>query len=337
MWRGGIIGLGPNGKAHLQVLLTFPEVKIEAVSDIKREVTEEIEKNFGIRGFSDYRSLLKLNLDFIYICTPNDLHQEMVIETARSGVKAIFCEKPIALTLEDADEVISEVKKTKTKVLVNYSFPFTPEIKKITEIFKQGDLGELVFCWSRRFKGANFFMQKSTGPWMKKSASWGGWLIHHTTHDLEWMSRIGGRVKELYGKTFTTNPDPLAIESTWAIITFEKVGIGIVGDTLDGMADQSMGIQGRKGCIILDKENKVRIRSEGMERFEELELVIKGERNKYLLSARHFLRIMEKGIKPVVGLEEAKEALRLALAIRSSAREKRIIRLNEFSAEGKQG
>jgi len=112
MVKIGIIGCGGMGMLHSDILKKVNEVKIIAASDINENQLLSFQNKFGIEKiFSDYKQLLKLSeIDAVIVSTPTFTHSEIVIEGAKAK-KDIFCEKPIALTLDETDKMIEEIEK----------------------------------------------------------------------------------------------------------------------------------------------------------------------------------------------------------------------------------
>ena len=99
-----LVGTGRMGIAYARYLANrVPGATLYAVADVRGEVAESVRAEFGAtRAVTDYRELLSdKNVDAIVVMTPTKLHRDVVIDAARAG-KAIFCEKPLALALEDA-------------------------------------------------------------------------------------------------------------------------------------------------------------------------------------------------------------------------------------------
>ncbi|MEM2538668.1 MAG: Gfo/Idh/MocA family oxidoreductase, partial [Candidatus Methanomethylicia archaeon] len=95
----GIIGCGFMGSLHAKVLSTIPLCKIVAVQDVNENRAKSLAKMLKADYYKDIRSLLKRkDLDAVIISTPDHLHKDPVIESAKAG-KHILCEKPLALTV----------------------------------------------------------------------------------------------------------------------------------------------------------------------------------------------------------------------------------------------
>ncbi len=131
----GIIGLGRiawtlederqrrSPATHAEAFRQNLSTELAAASSSRREVLDSFGKKYGVSQlFEDYREMLeKVDLDIVAVCTHIPLHHQMVLDAARRGVRAIFCEKPLSSSLEEADEMIDACRKSKTLLLVNHT------------------------------------------------------------------------------------------------------------------------------------------------------------------------------------------------------------------------
>ncbi len=143
----GIIGCGFMGKMHANCYKALQDVKVMGVSDIHHDEAKKVADLTGAKIFSTPDELINSNeIDAVAICLSTYLHKEFVIKSARAK-KHVFCEKPIALTLKEAEEMIKETKKAKVKFIVGMVLHFWPEyveFKKIVDSKKYGKLTTLV-------------------------------------------------------------------------------------------------------------------------------------------------------------------------------------------------
>src|SRR6187401_834889 len=100
----GLVGVGRMGIAYARYLaFRVPGATLYAVSDVRADAAEATRAEFGAaKAYTDFRDLVcDRNVDAVVVMTPTKLHKDVVLAAARAG-KAIFCEKPLALSLEDA-------------------------------------------------------------------------------------------------------------------------------------------------------------------------------------------------------------------------------------------
>src|SRR5690606_27254912 len=99
------------------------------------------------------------DIDAVYVITPNGLHHEHTIRSARAG-KHVICEKPMAINAKEGQEMIDECNKANVKLLVGYRMHFEPNTLEIVKMRKDGDLGKTLF-----FQGLSGFIIGDPNQW----------------------------------------------------------------------------------------------------------------------------------------------------------------------------
>jgi predicted dehydrogenase len=166
-FRVGIVGLtgiaaapAPEGPAaffegemahsHAAGYAAHPHMQVVAVCDLVPELREGFQARWSSRwgeiaAYSDYRAMLAHErLDILSVATSDHLHADVVVDAAAAGVKGIFCEKPIATTLADADRMIEAVERAGAPMVVNHTRRWLPEYHRAREIVCGGQLGALM-------------------------------------------------------------------------------------------------------------------------------------------------------------------------------------------------
>lgn len=108
----GVIGCGSIAQhRHIPEYLLNKQVELVAVCDINEERAAEIAEKYQAQAFTDYKELLKMDeLDAVSVCTPNYLHAPISIDALNAG-KHVLCEKPMATSKEEAEQMIQAAKK----------------------------------------------------------------------------------------------------------------------------------------------------------------------------------------------------------------------------------
>ena len=145
MYRAAVIGCGNMGSRHAQAYSEMEGIQLVAAADLFVEKVEALAAELRFSGiYKTYEEMLeKENLDLLSVCTRNDEHVDPVIKSAEAGVKGIFCEKPIALTLADADRMIEACDKTDARLAVDHSMRFEANYRKMKEWVDNGEIGDL--------------------------------------------------------------------------------------------------------------------------------------------------------------------------------------------------
>ena len=164
--RIGLIGAGRIGRVHAQAYRQVSGGRLVAVADVIKPAAEKLAQEYGLESYQDYRDILvRPDIDAVLIATPNWLHAETAIAAARAG-KHIFCQKPIALTLEDADAMIAGGNEAGVVLQVGFMLRFTPPMPDVKELVASGALGDVisiraaVFGWE---PSAEWFYLKERG------------------------------------------------------------------------------------------------------------------------------------------------------------------------------
>lgn len=139
-----VIGVGNMGRHHARNYAEIPGVNLTAVADINQEIGKEIAMKYKCRYYVDYKKLLKdEKIDLVTIAVPTKLHKKVVLDCIAAGIH-ILIEKPIALTVKDAKEIVAKAKIKGVKFTVGHIERFNPAVLKLKELINSGKLGEII-------------------------------------------------------------------------------------------------------------------------------------------------------------------------------------------------
>lgn len=193
--KAGIIGCGRpktpqrpwGGQAQRHVeAMKGPAAQLAAMSDVALENAQAFQaEHGGERIYTDYREMLqKESLDFVSICTWPGLHAEMVIACAQAGVRAIHCEKPMALTFGDARRMVEECESHGAQLTFNHQRRFGEPFQRAREMLRAGEIGELqrvegmcdnLFDWGTHWFDMFFFYNgEAPAQWVLGQIEWRG-------------------------------------------------------------------------------------------------------------------------------------------------------------------
>jgi predicted dehydrogenase len=164
-------------------------------------------------AFSLYESFEELvaNCDIVDVCTPTYSHKEYVTVAAEAG-KAVFCEKPMALSVADAKEMIRVAEKNSAPLGVGHVLRFFPEYARAAETARSGELGDLAVL---RFSRTTFAPKKA---WYLDEELSGGVILDLMIHDLDFAQLVAGNVKRVFASIDRSGPGPHA----YAILTHDS-------------------------------------------------------------------------------------------------------------------
>lgn len=160
----GLTGIGAGGlrpapeptldkvmpHSHAAAYAATPGVEIVAVCDLVPNMIERFRGEWGtiypnVRGYTDFRQMLASeNIDLLSVATSDHRHADIVVEGAKAGVKGIFCEKPIATNLADADRMIAACKENNTALLIDHTRRWYPDYQEARRILRSGEIGHLL-------------------------------------------------------------------------------------------------------------------------------------------------------------------------------------------------
>jgi len=131
---------------HVHAYREVAGMEIVAAAEIVPDKLEKYRQEMGIpHGYTDYREMLeKEHLDFVSVVTWPPTHAEMVIEAARAGVRGILCEKPMTLSLEDADRMLDACNNAGAMLVVNHQRRFAAPYVTARNVIAQGAIGEVI-------------------------------------------------------------------------------------------------------------------------------------------------------------------------------------------------
>jgi len=148
----GLIGTGFMGKAHAlafgsahAVMTDCPEVHLAVLCDTPLNKAETMAQQFGFARATDswFELVNAPEVDIVSITTPNALHYDMAIAAMEAG-KHVYCEKPLALTLEQAMHMRDVARSTKVKTIVGYNYIKNPIFMHACRLIERGEIGEIV-------------------------------------------------------------------------------------------------------------------------------------------------------------------------------------------------
>jgi myo-inositol 2-dehydrogenase/D-chiro-inositol 1-dehydrogenase len=140
--RFGLLGAGRIGKVHARAVGSNPDARLVAVADAMPAAAKEIATAYG----AEIRTIDKIaaakDIDAVVICTPTDTHADLIEKFARAG-KAIFCEKPIDLSIQRVQECLKVVAETKALLMVGFNRRFDPHFQAVKQAIDDGAVGKV--------------------------------------------------------------------------------------------------------------------------------------------------------------------------------------------------
>lgn len=187
----GLIATGGRGVNGYQAHNPEKGVEIVAGADISAAAQEQFKEKFPHASiYTNYRDLLKeKEIGAVFISTPDYLHEEMAIAALEAG-KAIYLEKPMAITIEGCDRILKTAMETGSKLFIGHNMRHFPVILKMKEIIDSGIIGDVQVGWCRHFVG--YGGDAYFRDWHSEQRYSNGLLLQKGAHDIDVMHWLMG-------------------------------------------------------------------------------------------------------------------------------------------------
>ncbi len=255
-YRAGIVGLGFIGGAdqvsgdaigqvvsdldgtHVDALTGHPRVVLASGSSRDRGRRERFEARTGVPTYADWREMLAAeSLDIVSVATYAPVHAEVTVACAKQGVRAVYCEKPVATRASDAERMLRACDDAGTLLVVNHNRRFQTNARRLRDLITGGALGELTSA----------------------SMQWGsGRLGNVGTHFIDTMQMLTGRAVEAVSGTLDLSgrPDCRGVQfrdpGGWGMLRLEG-GLICTVDAADyGTLPALISVHGTEGSAVLD-------------------------------------------------------------------------------------
>ena len=140
----GVIGTGFIGPAHIEALRRLGTIDVIGLAECSGDVAQAKAEALGIeRYYGDYKELLRQEeIQSVHICSPNYLHYEMAKAALKAG-KHVVCEKPLAISVTEAEELVELAEQTGLVNVVNFNIRYYPLMRQLRLMVDKGDVGEV--------------------------------------------------------------------------------------------------------------------------------------------------------------------------------------------------
>ncbi len=248
--RFGLIGCGRIAPRHAQSLAALPGATLTTVADCVPARAERFGKEYGAQPLGDYRHLIdSRDVDVVTICTPSGLHAEMAIAAMQAG-KHVLVEKPIALSLEDADRMLATAAATGRKLGVVLQNRYNPPMQRLREALDAGRLGRILLgnATVRWYRPQEYYEDAWHGTWRLD----GGAIMNQSIHHIDALQWFMGDVDSVFAYTATLAHRMEAEDTGVAVLKFASGAIASVeGSTITypENIEGSVALFGERGSV----------------------------------------------------------------------------------------
>lgn len=326
--RLGLLGAGRIGKVHAGAIAATPGAKLVAVADAFPQAAASLAASAGAEVRDVDAIMNASDIDAVLITTPTDLHAAMIEQAAKAG-KAIFCEKPIDLSVERVRACLKVVADTKAPLMVGFNRRFDPNFIEVRRQIDAGAIGdvEMVSITSR-----------DPGPPPAEYIGRSGGLFRDMTiHDFDMARWLLGE-------------EPVSVFAAASVLVDPKIGelgdvdsASVILKTASGRIaqisnsrratygyDQRIEVHGSKGLVSAENLRATTVEianGEGYRREPLLNFFMTRYTAAYANEIAAFLKAVESGTPLDPSGEDGLKALLIADAATTSARENRVVSL----------
>jgi myo-inositol 2-dehydrogenase / D-chiro-inositol 1-dehydrogenase len=330
--RLAVLGMGRQGQIHSQnIAYRIPQAELVAVSDItlERAAAAGID---GVDLYDDYREILaRPDIDAIVIATSTDTHEEVIRAAAKAG-KHMFCEKPIATTLEAIDEVLAVVEASNVKFMVGFNRRFDPTFSQVRKLVTDGVVGDPMIV--------NITSRDPQPPHLEYLKVCGGIFFDTTVHDFD-MARFltGDEIVEVYATGSVLVDERIGalgdLDTTMVTLKFASGAVGSINNSRrTGYSyDQRVEVFGKRSCAFGNNETPTRVEyvnPEGTHSDTPLYFNIERYPEAFYGEIRAFTDCLVNDTPAPVTGADGRKAVVLSMAAKKSWQENRPVKISEI-------
>jgi len=338
----GVIGVKGIGKTHINAIVSSENAELFAVADINREAGKTAASNYGVEWYRNYEEMLEQkDLDAVTICTPHFLHSPMALK-AFAYNKHVLVEKPMAISVSEADEMIRESRKKGLKLGVVFQERTKPINQEVKKLIDSGEIGRIYrACMEACYFRTQAYYNRDSwrGKWATEG---GGVLINQAIHDLDLFQWLLGKPVKIQGRIGTMYHQIEVEDLASATVLFENGAQGIFqASVIDPIRTRRLEVCGDKGKIELNGEPRRAVLKKNLreyiasgkiwdssQEFEWFEIKPKIEMiSGHRAVIEDFAQAILFDREPLVNGEEGRTALEMVNAIILSSYEERTVSL----------
>lgn len=324
--RFAIIGCGRIAPKHAESIVALDEAELVAVCDIVPEKAQAFADKYKAKPYLSYQEMLdKEDIDVVTIATESDLHAPIGIYAAQKG-KHVMVEKPMAMTLASADELIRTCREAGVKLAVIHQNRFNKSVQLLRKALDAGRFGKLThgqatIRWNRNDE---YYAQ---APWRGTKLQDGGVLMNQSIHNIDLLQWCLGPVESVFGYTRTALRKIEMEDVGVAVLKFKNGALGVIeaaSTIYPKNIEETLNIFGETGSVMIGGIAVNRIETwEFPDSEEEKQQIFASQEcdppNVYGFGHREIIKDMIQAIRedrePAINGEEGRKALEIILAI----------------------
>lgn len=330
MVKIAIVGAGGIAEKHAQALSAIPSAQIVAVNDAMMERAEAMAATYGGKAVAAAEEAVAA-AELVYVLTPPTTHRELSVLAMRAG-KHVVCEKPLAVSLEDARIMVETAQNNNIKLMVAFNMRFKRGFRYLKDALDSDRLGTIYHFWSHRFgmgvgRGYN---------WRTDPALMCGMAIESLSHDIDLMRYLVGDPVDVRSTIYESRPDLPGFDTDVnALFTLPDSMTALIHASWSShLGGNARGLVGTKGAAISEgpglwETRYFRIKTDDMPYEERVVLNDPLDVASYRAENEHFVTCVADDLEPMVTGEDGLRALRISHALHEAQKENRIVPLEQ--------
>ena len=313
----GVIGVGAMGYNHVRIYSELENANLLAISDMVRGTLDSVSKEFNTVGYVDFDNILQLeDIEAVNICVPTVFHHDVVMNAIEAG-KNVLVEKPVASKLNEAQEMIDAAKDAGVILATGHVERFNPAVRVAKKLIDENEIGDIVTAHAKRL-----------GPYPPRIRDVGV-AIDLAIHDIDIFNYLFNGSAHTVFANMSSNLKNCEFEDHAEIMTKYDDDVLTILETnwLTPYKKRQLNITGVEGIISVDYgEQSVTVYKEN----NKVEKVKVENKEPLKEELRSFVNAVQTNGTPEVSGQDGYEALKIVDAAMKSAKEKKLIILDEM-------
>ena len=307
------------GRTEAKVLADIPEARLVAVCDVSAEAANLFGQEVGVRALTDHREALALpEVGAVIVATPNGLHTQIVLDAA-AAEKHVFCEKPMAFTVAECDQMIAACEQHGVRLMVGQVLRLLPLFQRVIDIFDSGVLGRPLTAQITRIG----WLGDPKARYRLTKALTGGQLYDISVHEIDLLHRLFGPTQSVFAHSENFVQRHVDYDDTdHLLLRFRGGGVAALFASLASTLGTSHGtIVGDQGTLRYDHgAGTITYRRAGEDEQPVTQTVKRSDgENGYLRELRSFTEWVLDGKDPLLTAAEGRAAVQVVEAAYRSA------------------
>ncbi len=261
-----IYGCGMIANIHAISIGDTPGAVLYGACDKNIKAAKRFSEKYGVHHFETFEDVLSCNdVDAVSICTPSGTHASLCVMALNAG-KNVVVEKPMAINVEQCDEIIEACERSRCKLSVISQLRTNPDILMAKEIVESGALGKIVLCdlYMKYYRSTEYYNSSWRGT---RAMDGGGALMNQGIHGIDLLQYIVGPIKNVksFVKTLCHN---IEVEDTAvSVAEFENGAVGVIeaSTAVYPGFNRKIEINGSRGTLVLTENQISKLVIEGDE------------------------------------------------------------------------